>query len=202
VIGESAVAARYSDLTRLMAAALALALAACTAPAAPGPMAGLDTVPLPPMQGAGDPMRATVTSAAYAFADTRRLDGQPAEAARAVARLEWLATELPADPTWNAAAPMIAGLLRQGRDEVRGTIGIPPALPADAVARAMIEAAAALDAGNRQAGAAALAPVAGGQPAALLARLDRLPQSRAANAATALAHGEFIRLGRDTGLDE
>ncbi|MBX9596184.1 MAG: hypothetical protein K2X46_17600, partial [Roseomonas sp.] len=62
--------------------------------------------------------------------------------------------------------------------------------------------AAALDAGNRQAGAAALAPVAGGQPAALLARLDHLPQSRAANAATALAHGELIRLGRDTGLDE
>ncbi len=193
-------AARSSDRTRLiLGAAMALSLVAC---AVPGPIAGRETVPLPPVTGAGDPMRAAVTSAAWAFADTRRLDGQPAEAARAVARLEWLAAELPADPTWNAASPMAAAMLRQGRDAVRGSIGIPLALPADAVARAMIGAATALDAGNPQAGAAALAPVAAGQPGALLARLDHLPQSGEANAATAMAYAELIRLGRDEGLNE
>lgn len=195
-------AARFSDRTRLIAgAALALALAGCTPPPS-ATMAGAGPVPLPAMTGAGDPLRATITSAAYAFGDPSRLDGRPAEAARAVARLEWLATELPADPYWNAAAGQASGMLRQGRDQVRGSIGIPLALPADAVARAMIDAATALDAGNRQAGMAALAPVAAGQPGAVLARLDHLPPASQANAATAIAYGELIRLGRDTGLNE
>ncbi len=192
------------DTIRLIAgAAFVLTLAACAPQAArPGPAASAGTVPLPAMTGAGDPMRATITSAAYAFGDVSRLDGRPAEAARAVARLEWMATELPADPSWNAAAPMAAGLLRQGRDAVRDSIGIPRTAPADAVARAMLDAAGALDSGNREAGAAALASVSGGPGTAVLARLDHLPPSREATSATAMAYGELIRLGRDTGLNE
>lgn len=195
-------AARPFDPARLMTgAALALLLAGCAPPQAEGPRSG--PVPLPPMAGVGDPMRGAVTSAFYTFGDTSRVEGRPAEAARAVARLEWLATDLPADPSWNPAAPITDGMLRRGRDEVRDSIGIPRALPPDVVARAMIEAAAALDGGNRAAGATALAPVAGGGGGgAMLARLDHLPQSGQAATATAMSYGELIRLGRDTGLNE
>ncbi|WP_203073219.1 hypothetical protein [Falsiroseomonas ponticola] len=198
-------AGRSSEGVRRAAGVLlAATLMACAPPGAPPPVppGSQAPVPLPPMTGAGDPMRATVTSAAYAFGAPGRLDGRPAEAARAVARLEWLATELPGDPAWNEAAPITAGLLRRGRDSVRDSIGIPRSLPADAVARSMIEAAEGLDRGDRQAGAAALAPVAAGQGAALLARLDHLPPSREAGSATAIAYGELIRIGRDTGLNE
>lgn len=145
-------------------------------------------------------MRAAVTSAAYTFGDTGRVSGNPAEAARAVARLEWLATELPADPYWNGATPTTAGLLREGRDAVRDAIGIPRTVPADTVARAMIAAAAALDAGNHAAGLAALAPVA--PPGDALALLGALPQSRRAAIATSAAYGDLMRLGRDEAAEE
>jgi hypothetical protein len=190
---------RSSDRVSLLAAALALSLAAC----APVPQAASSApVPLPATAGAGDPLRGAITSAAYAFGDARRLDGRPAEAARAVARLEWMATDLPRDAYWAPAAAVTAGPLRQGRDEVRGSLGIPRDLPASAVAGAMIQAATALDRGDRQAGAAALAPLAASRGDALLARLDHLPPSREAMSATALAYGELIRLGRDTGIDD
>ncbi|NGM23434.1 hypothetical protein G3576_25705 [Roseomonas stagni] len=193
-----------SDRTISLALAALLSLAACAPPPAATASAAAQqsSVPLPPMAGAGDPLRATITSAAYVFGDVSRIDGRPAEAARAVARLEWMATDLPRDPYWNAATPVTARLLGQGRDQLRDRIGIPRAIPADAVARAMIDAAAALDLGDRLAGAAALAPVADGQGAAVLSRLDHLPPSEVAASATALAYSELIRLGRDTDLDE
>lgn len=126
--------------------------------------------------------------AAYAFGDTRRLAGRPADAARAAADLEWIAVALPQDFRWTGANPLLFGQLRAARAELRGALGIAPDASPVAVTQRLGSAARLLDEGRRSDAAAAL-----GEEAALdrLAALPRLPR---AAAATALAQAELGRL--------
>jgi hypothetical protein len=176
---------------RLVALLAALALGACAA--APARQA---EVPLPPAAiGAADPGRGAVLSAAYVFEDPSRIAGRPAEAARAAARLEWMAETLPGDPRWRSARADLFPALAQSRDAVRRELGIRPAAPPDAVASALIAAAQPLDRGARGEAEAALRPVSG-DPAATVARLAALPQVPRAAFATSLAAQQMNRLGQ------
>ena len=77
------------------AAALLLVAAAACAPSGQRVRQGPASLPADAVQGAGDPARAAILEAAYASGDPARLAGRPAEAARAVAELEYLASEIP-----------------------------------------------------------------------------------------------------------
>ncbi|MBU8543466.1 MULTISPECIES: hypothetical protein [Roseomonadaceae] len=151
-------------------------------------------VPLAMPAGLGDPARAAVLAATPAFADTTTLAGRPAEAARQAARLEWLAATLVHLPEWRRASPLLGLFLIQGRDELRGALGIPSAAAPAAVAGALLDAAAALEAGEPARAAAALDAV--GQGGSMLARLATLPPLPHAARATALAQSELTGDGR------
>jgi hypothetical protein len=167
-------------------------LAACTAT----PREAVPAAPLQALAGAADPTRQAVLSAAYVFAEPSRVAGRPADAARAVAQLEWLAVALPADSRWIPATPMLFPRLLDARAGVRRSLGLAPAAPATATVPALMAAAAALDAGDRAGAAAALAPVSVGGGEGVLARLDPL-LAQGAGGATSLAQEEMLRMGRD-----
>jgi hypothetical protein len=153
-----------------------------------------------PVQDAGgltDPGRQAVLSASYAFSDTGRLAGRPAEAARAAARLEWMAAALPGDQGWIGASPRLFPALRDARGELRAALGLAPEAPAASVSPPLAAAADALATGRRAEAARALDPVAPGGGEAVLARLGALPPLPRAASATRLAADEMIRITQD-----
>lgn len=160
---------------------------------------------LPPdaVVGAGDPTRAAILNAAYAFASPANLAGRPAEAARAVANYEFLAVELPTGPRWREFAPTLAGELAAGRAELRGVLGIAPTAPPQAVIDSLYAASRALRAGDTAAAERILsAPIYTAGGAATLQRLAALPPVPRANVAASHAQAELLRMdqeGRERG---
>ena len=115
----------------LAGAALLLGLAACTpapgsGPAAPSAANWSAVLPPDSVQGAGDPVRAAVFRSAHAFSQPATFAGRPADAARAIADVEFLSIEL-AGPRW-AGMPWAATQLAGARAEWRGALGIGPRL--------------------------------------------------------------------------
>ncbi|OYW07622.1 MAG: hypothetical protein B7Z53_05955 [Rhodospirillales bacterium 12-71-4] len=88
---------------------------------------------------------------------------------------------------------MLDPALRQARAELRAALGIAPDAPPAAVAAALRQAAPALRAGQAEAAAAALDPVAAGDGRRVLARLANLPPLPRAAFATGLALDELSR---------
>lgn len=179
-----------------------LAVAGCAPGASPGGVAadGAGNVPaLPPAEeGFGDPLRAAVLRAGWAFGSPERLAGRPADAARAAADLEALATIAPREPRWIGMIGTAPLLLEAARGDLRAALGVPATAPADAVASSLRAAAVALDAGDRGRAAAALPPdlfPAGG--AAVLDRLSALPPLPRVAQATGLLQTEVERLGQE-----
>jgi hypothetical protein len=173
-----------------LALLLLAGLAAC-APATPRAPA-----PPPPFStaGTGDAARQAVLHVAWAFGDTRRLAGRPAEAAQAAAELEWLADALGEDQRWAFAPGIMWGVLEEARRTLRASLGISSAAPSAEVVPALATAAEALRGGARAAAARALDPVAGGQGAAVLARLDAMPPQPQAAYGARLAQDEMSQL--------
>src|SRR5918995_1771278 len=91
---------RMRAFAHLGGAALLLAAAAACAPSGQRPRQGPVSLPADAVQGAGDPARAAILEAAHPFGNPARLAGRPAEAARAVADLEYLPSEIPNGPPW------------------------------------------------------------------------------------------------------
>lgn len=81
-----------------------LAAAGC---ALPGPPSQQGFVSLAPgaVQGAGDPTQAAILNAAHLFGSPVSLDGRPTDAARAVARHEYPAPEIPSGARWGEFDP-------------------------------------------------------------------------------------------------
>ncbi len=177
----------------LAGAALAALLGACEALPPPQP------VTLPPEArpaGGGDPLRGAALAAAIALGSPATLAGRPADAARAIGRMEYLAAALPDSPLTSREIPTLGPQLQAGRREWRGALGIPAAVPPQAVIDALFGAAVALDTGRRDAAVAALAPPLfpeGGE--ATLARLAALPRLPRTNAA-AVAAQQSLRTPR------
>ncbi len=165
--------------------ALPLLAAACgTSPFTPP----ADTAALPrdAIVGAGDPSRSAIISTSAALGRQQRLD--PAGAARTIAQMEFLAVDLPQNVTLYNASSTLEPQFRAARREWRSALDIAPDAPAQPVINALYSAGRALDAGQRDAAAAALPPTlfrqGGAATLARLAALPPLPQSASA-AATA-----------------
>lgn len=149
-----------------------LALGACSLPPPP------QSASLPPdaVTGAGDPLRSAVANTSFAFSSQSQLNGRPAQAARAVAQMEWLTVEIPGNPRLTNMSPTVLYQLVQARSEWRAALGIPDEVEAQPVIDSLYAAARALSAGQSDAAAAALPIVLfpqGGQ--ATISRLASLP---------------------------
>ena len=81
---------------------------------------------------------------------------RPAEAARAIAELEWLADNLPSNPRWQNASSVGLNGLQQARWEARTALGIPRSARGQAVINGLAAAAQAIEANDQAALARAL----------------------------------------------
>ncbi len=164
---------------RLGGALVALALlAGCADYVAPDPV----RLPRDSVEGAGDPTRAAVSRTSYAFANQAALAGRPAEMARAIADMEFLAAALPFDPRYQQRDPLLPWQLAQGRAEWRAALGIAPNQPAQPVIDSLYAMA-------RAPGAMPGEPLAP-EAAQRLADMPPLPETARAAAAAARAEAE------------
>lgn len=182
-------------MSRAPAACLMLLIGACAAPAPP-PSALL---PADAVEGVGDPARAAILGSAYAFAAPSHLAGRPAEAARALAQVEYLAAEIPSGPRWVEWSPLVGAELQLARAELRTALGVPVAASPQHVVDAFYAAARALQRGDVAAAELVLhaMPLAGESPVRRLGGLPALPRTRLA---TALAQQEMVRVDQDSRL--
>lgn len=137
-------------MQRHIAVLLLLGAAAC-APQGPAP-----TLPrsLAPGAAAGDPVVPVGIDMASFFRNPQ--PNRPAEAARAIADLEWLADSLPRNPRWQNASSVGLNGLQQARWEARTALGIPRSASGQAVITGLAAAAAAIEANDQAALARAL----------------------------------------------
>ena len=180
---------------RCASAALLLAAVGC-APAGPRPQHGFVSLPSDAVQGAGDPTRTAILNAAYVFGSPASLNGRPAEAARAVAQLEYLASEIPSGARWREFDPTVGLALQGARQEARAALGIAREAPTQAVVDALFATSRALGAGDGWAAQRLLAPPAFPNGPRTLERLSSLPPLPAANRATSRAAAELDRVDR------
>ncbi|MBR0678985.1 hypothetical protein GXW74_00660 [Roseomonas eburnea] len=173
-------------LRRFVLAAV-LAAAAC-APAQPPP-----TMPSAAMPTAvtTDPITQARQGAASFFRAPQA--GQPAQAARAIANMEYLAEAVPADPVWQTARSSSLVGLAQAKNEGRRALGIPASAPSQAVIDGLLAAATALEANDRAGVARALPSnvfTAGpDQTVRRLSQPPRIPSASGALAALSLGPG-------------
>ena len=120
----------------------------------------------------------------------------PAEAARAVAQLEYLASEIPGGARWRGFDPTVGLALQGARQEARAALGIAPEAPTQAVVDALFATSRALGAGDGAAAQRLLAPPAFPNGPQTLQRLSSLPPLPAANRATSRAAAELDRVDR------
>jgi hypothetical protein len=170
---------------------LPLALGACAGVVPPERA----TLPRDFISGAGDPTRGAVFAASGTFAQPARLAARPAEAARALALMEYIAVELPQDPFMSRRLEGQTELrLIAARQEWRGTLGVPPTAPAQGVIDGLFAASDALAANDRQAAGAALTPgVFTAGPDATISRLAALPPLPQTTLAAAMAFQSINR---------
>jgi hypothetical protein len=160
-------------------------------------------VPASLRTGVGDPPVAAIGTINYVFGQPGRVAGRPAEAADAIAQLEWLVTEFATDQRWIAMPPLVLPSLRAGRDEVRQAFGIAAeATPAEVVV-AFDGAAQGLRGFDVTGAGDALEPLVGrngiGPALERLANLPPLP--RAARAASVAQSGLSEMNRRGVGED-
>ncbi len=164
---------------------LALPLLAACASIPPSETAQL---PRDAVQGAGDPTRSAVFTTNSIFAQAHPAMGDPAEAARAIAQMEFLAVDLPRNNNLSSPSATLVPELVAARREWRRVLDIAPEAPAQPVINALFAASRALDAGQPTAAAAALPNdifrKGGTATLAQLSSLPRLPNTAVA-AATA-----------------
>ena len=176
---------------------LALPLLAACAALPPQESASL---PRDAVIGAGDPTRSAVITTSAVFGDRQPAVGRPAEAARAIAQMEFLALDLPRNTSFSGASPTLAPQLNTARAEWRAALGIAPGAPAQPIINALYAAGRALDMGERDAAAAALPPAIfqrGG--AATLTQLAALPSLPRTGEASATAQ-QALRSGNPAGV--
>ncbi|MFZ4408811.1 MAG: hypothetical protein ACOYOH_15820 [Paracraurococcus sp.] len=164
-------------------ALLLLALAAGCAEVRQAPQA-VPTAALAP--GSADAVRGAIEAMAPAFVDRARgLAGRPAEAAQAVAQLEFVTAAIPRDARYAPVPESVRRDLLLARQEVRDALGVAEDAPPERVVPPLLEAAAALRAGDAARAAQALpAPLfrpGGERSVARLGELGPLPQAAIAS---------------------
>ena len=187
-------------LLGFLAMAIMLSLTACTKPQRNLPASV--SLPADAVQGAGDPLTMAVTNTASAFGTDRPFAGRPADAAIAIAQMEYIVGSVPSDPRFFSAPVGLAPALTRGRHEWRAILGIPVDASAQSVINSLYAAARPLRSGQRDT-AALLLPTGiftlGGEMT--LQRLSALPRMPATNEAAlaarqALGQAQSMRPGR------
>lgn len=157
-------------------ALMLLLLSAACAPQTTAPTLPAGVAPAGP--AAGDQVIRVGQDMANFFANPQ--PNRPAEAARAIAELEWLAASLPRSPRWQNASSVGLNGLQQSRWEARRALGIPERAPSQAVINGLAAAAGAIDANDQAALARALPratfPLGPQETVRRLAAPPRLPQ--------------------------
>ena len=173
-------------------ALLALPLLAACAAMPPAEMASL---PRDAVTGAGDPTRTAVFTTSSVFGQQNPAAGRPAEAALAIAQMEFLAVELPQNQNFTMASGTLVPQLRTARREWRAALDIAPEAQAQPIINALYAASRALDLGQGDAAAAALPSSifrkGGNATLAQLAGLPNLPST----ASAAVTAQQTIQMG-------
>jgi hypothetical protein len=139
-----------------------------------------------------DPDIGAINLAQWAFANPARTRGDPADAARAVAAVDYLADELNY-PRWDHMSVLTKMEMIQARAEVRQAMGIAPNAPSQLVVNSMIRAASAWTDDDHAAALTALnSPIYAQPPNQTAARLANMPYLRMANVATQHAAGQEL----------
>ncbi len=169
-----------------MSSARTLTLLAALVAAGCGAQTTYD-VAIMPRTPAGTPVmsdQGAVGLSSYALGNRASLRSQPGEAARAVAAIDYLAGALYENPHWTGIPAVHKINMEQGRQEVRGVLGVAPGTPSQIVVNDLIAAAQAFDAGDLAAARAALPPsvftLGPDQTVALLSNLPPLPAANVA----------------------
>jgi hypothetical protein len=174
----------------MLSLAAALGLAACAAQQ-PQPNARL---PYDAVIGAGDPLRSAVATTSTVFSSPDRLAGQPEQAARAVAQMEFVAVEMETNPRFTGEVSISPARYALARDEWRRALGIPAGMAPQRVIDSLYASARALGSGQTEAAAAALPPSVFPQGgAATLTRLAALPDLPLTNQAAVDANDTLRR---------
>ncbi len=178
-------------MLRAVAAFAVLAAAACSAITIP------DYANMP-LTSAGTPVmsdQGAIGTAAYLLASPSRTAGNPAEGARAMAAVDYLAGALYENPHWTAFPAITKVQMLQGREEERAYLGVAPGTPSQVVVDSLMRVSAALEAGDTRAAEAALPPHAFTYgPQETIARLSHLPYLTVASVAAQKANAD-ITLG-------
>jgi hypothetical protein len=169
----------------------ALAIAACTVRPPP------DTASLPfAAFGTLDNDVAAANQASWAFAAPARTSNNPVDAARAVTAVDFLAGELSSNPRWVTLSPLTKQEMLQARLDVRQALGIRPDAPSQLVVNALLQFAAAWQAGDQPVAMQVLAaPIFTLPPQQTLQLLANLPYIRSANIASIEAATQMLRGG-------
>lgn len=126
--------------------------------------------------GAGDPMRSAINSTTIAFSSPSQLAGKPAQAARAVAEMEYLKVEVTSNPRSVGGSTTASTIFPTAQQEWRGALGIRPDAAPQPVIDGLFAASRALSVGNRAGAEAVLGlPVFTLGGPATVARLASLP---------------------------
>lgn len=135
-------------MTRKLLLALPVLLAACGSLPALQPVGESAVLPRDAVTGAGDPTRAAALSVGSAFTPRGMLIGTPAQQARVIGNMEFLAVNT-ASPMLEAAPPTLRPQMQAARVEWRQALGIPADVPAQQVVDQFYAAARALEAGTQ-----------------------------------------------------
>lgn len=161
---------------------LLVPLAAC----ANGSLPPSARLPADAVSAAQDPMRTAILGSAYTFNRT----SSPAERARAVALVEFLAADYRWDWRWAEYTPTTGSALEAARDELHTAFGIAPSASPQAVVDGLMVASRSLELGNPP----ALSPAVFAQPSVTLASLSTPAELPATRNATAMMERELHRI--------
>lgn len=133
-----------------------------------------------------------VLFAEWAFADTKRIHDDPADAAKAVASVDYLAGALADSPRWTGLSLRAKQQMQAARTELRRLLGIPENAPSQLVVDSLMHSAVALERHDVSVAMAFLTPPAFTlSPPRTLQILSNLPSIPAANQATLAAAQEL-----------
>jgi hypothetical protein len=174
---------------RHVAILVCLTLAACAGVTPPPDTAQV----LPGAFGLFDNDVAAANLASAAFASPARTRNNPVDAARACAAVDFLAGELSSNPRWVTLSPLTKQEMLQARGDVRVVLRVVPNAPSQIVVNALLQFAAAWQAGDRSAAMQALAAPGFTQPPQqTLQILSNLPAIQSANVATIDAANQML----------
>ena len=170
------------NIRQILIAATVAGLAAC-AQVDPAPSTAI--MPAGALGSNGDPDVRSLDIAAYSFGQVIR---NPAQAADAIAALDYMGGELNTSPRWIDMEPLTRAQMLQARETLRSYIGISQAAPSQDVVDTMLALSRAYQAGDPAAVQRLLAdPIFTAPPAAVQAHLAYIPLMPAINNVTTRA---------------